>query len=58
MEGITSTWLLSKIENVSKRLISKVDLIPAILQNEATVIVTIGAGDIGELVPLIKEALL
>jgi UDP-N-acetylmuramate--alanine ligase len=58
MEGITSTWLLSKIKNVSKRLISKVDLIPAILQNEATVIVTIGAGDIGELVPLIKEALL
>jgi UDP-N-acetylmuramate--alanine ligase len=58
MEGITSTWLLSKIENISKRLISKVDLIPAILQNEATVIVTIGAGDIGELVPLIKEALL
>jgi UDP-N-acetylmuramate--alanine ligase len=58
MEGITSTWLLSKIENVSKRLISKVDLIPAILQNEATVIVTIGAGDIGELVPLIKKALL
>lgn len=58
MEGITSTWLLSKIENVSKRLISKEDLIPAILQNEATVIVTIGAGDIGELVPLIKKALL
>jgi UDP-N-acetylmuramate--alanine ligase len=58
MEGITSTWLLSKIENISKRLISKVDLIPAILQNEATVIVTIGAGDIGELVPLIKKALL
>ena len=58
MEGITSTWLLSKIENVNKRLISKEDLIPAILKNDATVIVTIGAGDIGELVPSIKKALL
>ncbi len=57
MEGITSTWLLSKIENVNKRLISKDDLIPAILKNDATVIVTIGAGDIGELVPSIKKAL-
>ena len=46
MEGITSSWLLSKIENVNKRLISKEDLIPAILKNDATVIVTIGAGDI------------
>lgn len=58
MEGITSTWLLSKIENVNKRLISKEDLIPTILKNDATVIVTIGAGDIGELVPSIKKALL
>jgi UDP-N-acetylmuramate--alanine ligase len=58
MEGITSTWLLSKIENVNKRLISKEDLIPAILKNDATIIVTIGAGDIGELVPSIKKALL
>ena len=58
MEGITSTWLLSKIENVNKCLISKEDLIPAILQNDATVIVSIGAGDIGELVPSIKKALL
>lgn len=58
MEGITSSWLLSKIENVNKRLISKEDLIPAILKNDATVIVTIGAGDIGELVPSIKKALL
>jgi UDP-N-acetylmuramate--alanine ligase len=58
VDGITSTWLLSKIENVNKCLISKEDLIPAILKNDATVIVTIGAGDIGELVPSIKKALL
>jgi len=58
MEGITSSWLLSKMENPNKKLISKADLIPTILANDAKIIVTIGAGDIGELVPNIKKALL
>ncbi|HNP33604.1 MAG TPA: UDP-N-acetylmuramate--L-alanine ligase [Flavobacterium sp.] len=58
MEGITSEWLLSKIENPNKKLVSKDDLIPSILESKAKIIVTIGAGDIGELVPKIKKALL
>lgn len=58
MEGITSEWLLSKIENKHKKLVSKADLIPSILESKAKIIVTIGAGDIGELVPKIKKALL
>lgn len=57
MEGVTSSWLLSKMENPNKKLISKGDLIPTILENSAKIIVTIGAGDIGELVPKIKLAL-
>lgn len=57
MEGITSEWLLSKIDNKHKKMVSKTDLIPAILENKAKIIVTIGAGDIGELVPKIKRAL-
>ena len=57
MEGITSQWLLNKIDNRNKKLVSKQELIPSILQSEAKVIVTIGAGDIGELVSLIKKAL-
>ncbi len=57
MEGITSEWLLSKIENKHKKLVSKADLIPSILESKAKIIVTIGAGDIGELVPKIKKAL-
>jgi UDP-N-acetylmuramate--alanine ligase len=57
MEGITSTWLLSKMKNKAKKLITKAALIPTILENDATIIVTIGAGDIGELVPSIKKAL-
>ena len=57
MPGITSQWLLEKINNSTKKLVSKEMVIPTILQSEATVIVTIGAGDIGELVPSIKKAL-
>jgi UDP-N-acetylmuramate--alanine ligase len=57
MEGITSKWLLDKIENNHKKLVSKQELIPTILESNATVIVTIGAGDIGEMVSTIKKAL-
>ena len=57
MEGITSDWLLDKIENPRKKLVAKNDLIAAILESKAPIIVTIGAGDIGELVPSIKKAI-
>ena len=57
MEGITSAWLLGKMENKNKKLVSKAQLIGTILESDAMVIVTIGAGDIGELVPSIKIAL-
>ncbi len=57
MEGITSEWLLGKIENSNKKLISKEALIPALENSDAPVIVTIGAGDIGEMVPDIRKAL-
>jgi UDP-N-acetylmuramate--alanine ligase len=57
MEGITSQWLMDKMTNDDKKLVLKNDLIPTILESDATVIVTIGAGDIGELVPTIKKAL-
>ena len=58
MEGVTSSWLLSKIDNSQKKLVKKQDLISEILASKAKIIVTIGAGDIGELVPKIKQALL
>jgi UDP-N-acetylmuramate--alanine ligase len=57
MEGITSSWLLSKMTNADKKVVNKIDLISEILKSDATVIVTVGAGDIGALVPSIKTAL-
>ncbi|SEF68408.1 UDP-N-acetylmuramate--L-alanine ligase [Flavobacterium urumqiense] len=57
MEGITSKWLMDKMTSDNKKLVIKNDLIPTILASDATVIVTIGAGDIGELVPTIKKAI-
>ncbi|PZX93669.1 UDP-N-acetylmuramate--L-alanine ligase [Flavobacterium aquariorum] len=57
MEGINSQWLMDKMTNEHKKIVSKEDLIPSILANDASVIVTIGAGDLGEMVPSIKKAL-
>ena len=58
IEGVTSSWLLSLIENENKELVSKVDLISKIKQSNADVVLTIGAGDIGAEVSKIKQALL
>ncbi len=57
IEGITAEWLLQKIDNPHKELVSKSNVIEKILSSDATVVVTIGAGDIGELVPAIKNAI-
>ena len=57
MEGVTSQWLMDKMTNNDKKLVTKEDLIPSILASDAPIIVTIGAGDLGELVPSIKKAL-
>ena len=55
--GITSKWLFEKMTISDKKLVTKEALIPTILQSDAKIIVTIGAGDIGELVPTIKKTL-
>jgi UDP-N-acetylmuramate--alanine ligase len=58
MEGVTSTWLMGKMNNKNVKLIQKPDLINEILKSNKKIIVTIGAGDIGEFVGRIREALL
>ncbi|MFD2909982.1 UDP-N-acetylmuramate--L-alanine ligase [Flavobacterium ardleyense] len=57
MEGVNSTWLLNKIDNANKKLVSKEELFTVFENSDAEVFITIGAGDIGELVKDIKKAL-
>ncbi len=58
IEGVTSGWLLSKVNLTNKKLLNKADLMTEVPKSQATIIVMIGAGDIGELVdPLTKKLL-
>ncbi|MFI0428288.1 UDP-N-acetylmuramate--L-alanine ligase [Mariniflexile sp. HMF6888] len=55
IEGVTSAWLLSKMTNENKQLVSKADLLQKIHESHAQIVLTIGAGDIGEEVKHIKK---
>lgn len=57
IEGITSEWLLEKIDNPNKRIISKEELALAVQQTKSRVILMLGAGDIGNEVESVKIAL-
>jgi UDP-N-acetylmuramate--alanine ligase len=57
MEGVNSSWLLSKITNKNKKLVTQEELLAAFKNSDATIYITIGAGDIGEQVKTIKELL-
>ncbi|MDT0605489.1 UDP-N-acetylmuramate--L-alanine ligase [Croceitalea rosinachiae] len=57
IQGVTSSWLLEKIENPNKKLITKATLINEINSCEPEVLVTMGAGDIGLEVLKIKKEL-
>ncbi len=58
IEGISSAWLLDKISNPEKTLVTKSELQEKIKAENAEVIVMIGAGDIGEEVEKVKKTLL
>jgi UDP-N-acetylmuramate--alanine ligase len=57
IEGVTSEWLLSKINNPNKKLITKKDIINEVQKSKMKIIMTLGAGDIGAEVKYIKESL-
>ena len=57
IKGITSDFLLQKMTIENKKVVVKEALVDAITESDATVIITIGAGDIGEMTETIKEAL-
>ncbi|MFY7672080.1 UDP-N-acetylmuramate--L-alanine ligase [Tenacibaculum sp. MEBiC06402] len=58
MEGVTSNWLLEKIDNDNKRLLSKEDMIKFVESSNADVVLMLGAGDIGLLLEDVKKVLL
>jgi UDP-N-acetylmuramate--alanine ligase len=57
MEGVTSDWLLSKIQLDQKQVISKSDLLQVIDQKKPALLVTMGAGDIDLLLNDLKLSL-
>ena len=57
IEGITSEWLMGKMENPNKRTIQKINLVEEIKKQNPEVLVTMGAGDIGLEVVKIKNEL-
>ncbi|MBT8260296.1 MAG: UDP-N-acetylmuramate--L-alanine ligase, partial [Bacteroidia bacterium] len=57
ISGITSKWLLDKIDNPNKRLITKAEIVSEIQNSTSQIVLTLGAGDIGEEVKHIKEQL-
>ena len=58
IKGVTSDWLLRKINLKNKKVVSKESLVKTLEMSNATVIVMMGAGTIGEMVVKVKESLL
>lgn len=58
IEGVTSQWLLDMVSIEDKKMVRREDLISQILKSNADVVLTVGAGDIGEEVNSVKAALL
>jgi UDP-N-acetylmuramate--alanine ligase len=53
--GVTSAWLLDKVISKKKQLVRKKELLSKIHESNAQVVLTMGAGDIGEEVKHIKK---
>ncbi len=58
IKGVTSSWLLDKMESENKKLISKEKLSNEVLKSESKIVVMLGAGDIGLLVDEVKDSLM
>lgn len=46
IEGVTAQWLLGKMKNPNKRLVSKANLMEAVERAHPEILLTLGAGDI------------
>ncbi|MBR4911776.1 MAG: UDP-N-acetylmuramate--L-alanine ligase [Bacteroidales bacterium] len=57
IEGITSEFLLQKMNNPNKLLLQKTELLSYLQSHKPDVLLTIGAGDIDRLVPVLAASL-
>lgn len=57
MEGVTSQWLLEMMNNNNKKLVQREDLVREIKSSECSVVVMLGAGDIGEMIGEVENNL-
>lgn len=58
IDGVTSEWLLDKIKNTNKSLQSKARAIESVKNTDATVVVMLGAGDIGVLIEEVTKEII
>jgi UDP-N-acetylmuramate--alanine ligase len=57
MKNVNSEWILSKIKNVSKFSTTKTKVFHTLVGNNVEVVLTLGAGDIDQLLPRLKRIL-
>jgi UDP-N-acetylmuramate--alanine ligase len=57
IEGVTSQMILDRVSNANSEIVEKENLIERIGQSNADVVLTVGAGDIDQLVPIVAEYL-
>lgn len=58
IEGVTSSWLLSKIDSGNKKLTYNENLVEDIKKSDAKIVVMLGAGDIGKMIEEVKNELI
>jgi len=58
IEGITSQWLLDKMQGRNKKLLSKAEILQEVQLHKKEIIITMGAGDIDTLVEPLEKILL
>lgn len=58
IKGVTSEWLLNKIENNNKKLTKSTELVKDIKNSASKIVVMLGAGDIGVMVNEVTNQLL
>ena len=57
MPGVSSTIIYDQINNTKKKLLQKEELIDYLVSTDTDVLITLGAGDIGLMIPEIEKQL-